>query len=95
MRCVLYKLHVGGVVEAVIGTEGSRVILRHTAAGYSCGYGFSYQLWGGAGLQVRVVGGGGGVVWEEYGDTEGEWKQVRTQLHIIVEEQHKSIMNNS
>ena len=73
--CVCVCVCVGGIFEASITGEGSKVILHHTAAGYSCGYGFSYQLWGGAGLQVRV-GGGGGVIWEDYGDTGEEWKQV-------------------
>ena len=65
----------GGVVEATVSGEGSKVILEHMAAGYACGYGFSYQMWGGVGLQVRV-GGGGEVVWEDLGDTRGEWKKV-------------------
>lgn len=63
-------------MEAVVYGQSSKVILEHTAAGYSCGYGFSYQLWGGVGLQVRVGGEGGGVVWEDSGDTGGKWKQV-------------------
>ena len=72
---VLCHLFVGGVVEASVTGEGSKVVLQHTAAGYACGYGFSYQMWGGVGLQVRV-GGGGEVVWEDRGDTRGEWKKV-------------------
>lgn len=57
--------------------ESSKVILRQMAAGYSCGYGFQYQLWGEAGLRLVVGGvGGGGVVWEDYGDTGNEWNQV-------------------
>ena len=70
------------MVEATVGGDGSKVILRHTAAGYSCGYGFSYQLWGGAGLQLRVGGEGGSVVWEDHEDTSGyEWKQVSLRLY--------------
>ena len=67
---------VGGVFEASVSGKSSKVILRHTAAGYSCGYGFSYQLWGGAGLRL-MVGEGGGVIWEDQGDTGAVWKRVR------------------
>ena len=75
--------------------EGSKVILRHTAAGYSCGYGFSYQLWGGAGLEVRVggEGGEGGVVWKDRGDTGNEWKQVNMHtLYLYDALQHMYII---
>ena len=73
----LLCLDAGRVVETIVYGQSSQVILRHVAAGYSCGYGFSYQLWGGAGLQVRVGGGGGSVLWEDSGDTGDKWKQVR------------------
>ena len=76
-RILLTFPDTGGVVEAVVYGQSSEVILRHMAAGYVCGYGFSYQLWGGAELQVRVEG--GSVVWEDSGDTGDKWKQVSSR----------------
>ena len=70
----------GGVLEAVVYGQSSEVILVHMAAGYSCGYGFSYQLWGGVGLQLKVGGEGWRVVWEDNGDTSDTWKQVRLKV---------------
>ena len=78
-------------MEASVAGEGSKVILQHMAAGYSCGYGFSYQMWGGTGLQVRV-GGGGEVMWEERGDMRGEWKKVSSANDAVEYYHHQLVL---
>lgn len=69
---------VGNIVDVTLSTAGSKVIMLHSSAGYSCGYGFLYQLRGEVELRLQTRG-GGQVVWEAEGDTHQQWVQVSQQ----------------
>ena len=69
---------VGNIVDVTLSSAGSKVIMLHSSAGYSCGYGFWYQLRGEVWLQLQTLT-GGEVVWEAEGDTHQQWVQVSLQ----------------